>query len=288
MLSDELLHRLDALRIAMKAYTRGGAGGVRRSRSLGDSAEFSDFREYAPGDDLRRIDWNAYARFDRLFMKLFMEEQEMHLTLLMDASKSMGFGEPSKWSFAVKIAQMLSYLAVSGGDRLTIAVLKDGKILQSPLYTGRHGYFQAASYLEGISPSGTTELARAVSRLHLKTSRGMCILISDLFSEDGSEDALASLLFRKQQVVLLHVLSEDEMEPDLPGALRLIDSEDGRQMDIAMSLELIRGYHKTLISFLEGTKAYCHRCGIPYVLLRSDMDLMHDVLGNLTQGGVIA
>jgi len=288
MLSDELLHRLDALRIAMQAYARGGAGGVRRSRALGDSAEFSDFREYAPGDDLRRIDWNAYARFDRLFLKLFMEEQEMHLTILLDASNSMGFGEPSKWSLAVKIAQMLSYLAVSGGDRVSLAVFKDGTALQSPLYTGRQGYFQAASFLDEITPSGTTELSRTVARLPIKSSRGMCILLSDLFSEDGNEGAFDSLLYRKQQAVVLQVLSQEELEPDLQGAIRLIDSESGAPMDISVNAELLRGYHKTLDGFLSGTKAYCHRHGMPYVLFRSDMDLMHDVLGSLTQGGVIA
>lgn len=288
MLSDGLLHKLDALRIAMQAYARGGAGGVRRSRALGDSAEFSDFREYAPGDDLRRIDWNAYARFDRLFLKLFMEEQEMHLTLLMDASKSMGFGQPSKWSFTVQIAQMLAYLAVSGGDRLSIAVLQDGKAIQSPQYAGRQGYFQAASFLDGITPSGATSLSRTITRLPLKSSRGMCVLLSDLFSDDGSEEALASLLFRRQQAVLLHVLSPEEMEPDLQGAIRLMDSEGGPPMDISVNSELLRGYHKTLEGFLSGVRGYCHRRGVPYVLLRSDMDLMHDVLGSLTQGGVIA
>lgn len=288
MLSDTMLHRLDALRIAMKAYVRGGVGGVRRSRALGDSAEFSDFREYAPGDDLRRIDWNAYARFDRLFLKLFMEEQEMHITLILDASASMGYGEPSKWAFAVEAAQMLSYLAAAGGDRFSLSVLNGEKLLQSPAYAGRQGYAQASAFLETIRPMSVTQLSRAVARMPLKSSRGMCVLISDLFSEDGCEGALDSLLYRKQQAALVHVLSRDEMEPELNGALRLVDSEGGPAMDVTVNGELLRRYHKNLELFIDGARAYCHRHGIPHVLLRSDMDLMQDALGQFMRGGIIA
>jgi len=288
MLNDAMLHRLDALRLAMQAYVRGGAGGVRKSRALGDSAEFSDFREYAPGDDLRRIDWNAYARFDKLFLKLFMEEQEMHVTLILDASASMGFGEPSKWAFAVDVALMLSYLAVSGGDRVSLAVLCGDKLLKSPMYTGRQGYVQALAFLADIRPSGATNLTNAVARIPLKATRGMCILISDLFSEDGSEGAFNSLQYRKQHVVLAQVLSKDEMEPELNGALHLLDSEGGTNVDVTVNGELLRRYHKNLESFIGGARAYCHRHGIQYVLLRSDMDLMHDALGDFMRGGIIA
>ena len=288
MLNDAVLHRLDSLRLAMRAYIRGGAGGVRKSRALGDSAEFSDFREYAPGDDLRRIDWNAYARFDKLFLKLFMEEQEMHLTLILDASASMGFGEPGKWAFSVDAALMLSYLAVSGGDRVSIAVIHGDKVLKSPVYAGRQGYVQASAFLRDIKPYGATSLTRTVTRIPLQSNRGMCVLISDLFSEDGSEGALASLQYRKQQVVLVQVLSMEEMEPELTGALRLVDSEGGPSMDVTVNGELRRRYQKNLESFIGGARAYCHRHGMPYVLLRSDMDLMHDALGDFMKSGIIA
>ena len=288
MLNDDMLHRLDALRLAMQSYVRGGAGGVRKSRALGDSAEFSDFREYAPGDDLRRIDWNAYARFDRLFLKLFMEEQEMHLTLILDVSASMGFGEPSKWAFAVDAALMLLYLAVSGGDKVSIVALNGEKVLKSPVYAGRQGYVQGSAFLQDIRPSGATRLTQAVTQIPLKAARGMCALISDLFSEDGSEGALAFLQYRKQQVVLAQVLSKEEMEPELNGSLRLIDAEGGPAMDVTVNGELLRRYHKNLESFIGGARSFCHRRGMPYVLLRSDMDLMHDALGHFMRGGIIA
>ncbi len=288
MLNDDMLHKLDALRLAMQSYVRGGAGGVRKSRALGDSAEFSDFREYAPGDDLRRIDWNAYARFDRLFLKLFMEEQEMHVTIILDASASMGYGEPAKWAFAVDTTLMLSYLAVSGGDRVSLAVLNGEKLLRSPMYAGRQGYMQASSFLKDIKPAGATNLTNAVTRIPLSSGRGMCVLISDLFSEDGSEGALNSLQYRKQQAVLVQVLSKEEMEPELFGSLHLIDSEGGPNMDVTVNGELLRRYQKNLTSFISGARLYCHRHGIPYVLMRSDMDLKHDALGHFMRSGIIA
>ena len=288
MLSDQTLNRLDSLRIAMKAQVRGGAGGVRRSRALGDSAEFSDFREYAPGDDPRRIDWNAYARFDKLFLKLFMEEQEMHLTLILDASASMGHGDKKKWDMAVQLAQMLLYLAVTGGDRAGICVLKGDRLQRSPIYAGRQGYINGTAFLEGVTPEGETNLTHAVSRVPLSGGRGMCVLVSDLFSKDGSEGALMSLQYKKQQVVLVQVLSKEEMEPEMNGPLRLVDAEGAPPIDVTVSGELLRLYHKNLDAFLSGTQSFCHRRGIPYMLLRSDMELLRDALPHFMRGGVIA
>ena len=112
MLDDKTLARLDALALRLKNRTRGAAGGARHSSALGSSAEFSDFREYVPGDDVRRVDWNAYARFERLFLKLFMEEQEAEITLLVDASRSM----KAKWETCLVCAEMLGYLALTGGE----------------------------------------------------------------------------------------------------------------------------------------------------------------------------
>ena len=123
MLTDRFLARLDAQRLVMRGRAQGGAGGSRRSRQTGSSAEFSDYREYIPGDDIRRLDWNALARFDRLYMKLFMEEQESQVMILLDASASM----EDKWSAARSAAETVGYLALTGGDRLRLQLLKDGR-----------------------------------------------------------------------------------------------------------------------------------------------------------------
>ncbi len=281
MLDDGFLHKLDALRIALKDYARGGAGGARRSRALGSSAEFSDFREYAPGDDIRRIDWNAFARFDRLFLKLFMEEQECRVTLLIDDSGSM----KAKWQTAVQLTETLCYLALGGGDRVRIAALSG---LVSPWMAGRKDYLKAADFLSSLSPGGETALCQAVQRTPYPAGRGFTVLVSDLFSLDGYKQALQLLQYRKQETNVIHVLAPEEFDPQLEGALRLTDEENSKPLEIVMTADVLRQYHAALTAFLETARADCHLRGIPYVLCDAGVDAQQLVLKNLMQAGLIA
>lgn len=266
MLNAETLKKLDGLSLRMRTAARGGAGGVRRSKALGSSAEFSDFREYALGDDIRRIDWNAYARFDRLFLKLFMEEQEAVLTLLVDGSRSM---QP-KWEAACLAAEALGYLALNGGDRLRIAILTGDKAQISPLYTGRASFSKAAAFLEGHMPAGETRLCALLPRMDLPLARGMCVLISDLFSEDGYKEALDYLLFKKQEVTLLQFLCAEEMEPTLSGAIRLLDSETRNKLELLIGGDELAAYERSLAAFLQEAQRTCHARGIPYAVVRAE------------------
>ena len=284
MLSEGFLQRLDALRITMRAPAQGGAGGLRRSKALGTSVEFSDFREYAPGDDLRRLDWNAYARFDRLFLKLFMEEQETQVNIILDASQSMA--EQGKWETAQNLAQMFAYLSLRGGDRVTLYVL-DGENRYTPSLSGRADYMRAASFLTAIAPAGELRLCESVQRLPLRPGRGISILITDLMSPDGYEKALQSLQYRKQEVTLLHVLSPWEMNPELEGMVRLIDSETGENRELLISGDLLKSYHQALDSLLSGAEKFCHDREMAYIRLLSDMDIESEALRTLSRAGVI-
>ena len=175
MLTDAFLARLDALRLAMRGRAQGGAGGSRRSRQTGSSAEFSDYREYIPGDDIRRLDWNALARFDRLYMKLFMEEQESQVTILLDASASM----EAKWDTARCAAEAVGYLALTGGDRLQLQALKDGKATRFPQLSGRAAFAKLNMFLDSCIPDGKEgTLTEAVKRAE-GLRKGLCFLITD-------------------------------------------------------------------------------------------------------------
>ena len=284
MLSEGFLQRLDALRLTLRAPAQGGAGGLRRSKALGTSVEFSDFREYAPGDDLRRLDWNAYARFDRLFLKLFMEEQETQVNILLDASASMA--EHGKWETAQSLAQMFGYLALRGGDRVTLCAL-GGRAQYTPSLSGRADYMRAVSFLEGIRPAGETLLCRDVQRMPLRQGRGITLLITDLMSPDGYEKALQSLQYRRQEVTLLHVLSPWEMEPELEGMVRLIDSETGENRELLISGGLLKSYHQALESLLNGAESFCHDREMAYIRLLSDMDMESEALRALSRAGVV-
>lgn len=284
MLSGAFLRRLDALRLSMRSPAQGGAGGLRRSRALGTSVEFSDFREYAPGDDLRRLDWNAYARFDRLFLKLFMEEQETQVNILADTSASMR--EHGKWELARGLAELFAYLALRGGDRVAVYAL-GGETARAEGLSGRAGYMRAAEFLEGIRPAGEVRLCETLPRLPLRPGRGVSLLITDLMSPDGYENALRSLQYRKQETTLLHVLSPWEMQPELDGMVRLIDSETGEERELLIGGSMLESYRHALDGLLRGAEKFCCGREIPYLRLLSDMDVESEALRALARAGMI-
>ena len=283
MLNEAFLRQLDALRLNMRAPAQGGAGGLRRSRSLGSSVEFSDFREYAAGDDLRRLDWNAYARFDRLFLKLFMEEQETRVHILLDASASMA---GDKWRMAQELAQLLAYLSLRSGDRVTLYAL-NGEVRRSEDLSGRAGYMKASAFLEGLTPQGELQLCQRMPRVPLHAGRGVCLLISDLLSADGYQTALQSLLYRRQEVSLLQVLTPEEMQPSYSGMVRLIDSETGEARELAISAALLAAYQRALDELLHGAESFCHARDMQYLRLTTDMDMEKAALRALAQAGLI-
>ncbi len=282
MLDDKALARLDALALRLKNRTRGAAGGARRSSALGRSAEFSDFREYVPGDDVRRVDWNAYARFERLFLKLFMEEQEAEITLLVDASRSM----KAKWETCLLCAEMLGYLALTGGDRLRVALLRGREAGDGGRFAGKKDFLRMERFLEGVEPSGETELDGAIPALSMGT-HGLTILISDLFSDSGYERALSSLLFRRQEVIVLHVLAEEEAEPRFEGAVRLADSENERYLDLMAGGEMLREYRRALEAFQRKLRGFCHKRGIELIELTAGEGASGEMLRRLMAAGSV-
>ncbi len=259
MLSEAFLHRLDTLRPVLRSRARGGSGGARKSRMLGTSAEFSDFREYAPGDDIRRIDWNAYARFDKLFLKLFMEEQEAMITVLLDGSASMA----EKWPAAQSIAEAFCYAALGGGDRVRVAVAAPEGPLSCAFGTGRRDYPRLSSYVSEYSPKGQTDLSQAIRRLD-PYPKGMTLLISDFLYEDAGSAALTALRYRGQEACAVQVMSPEELRPALSSSVRLTDEEGGTPVDLSFDGETLLQYKKRLDEFLQSVQANCHRQGVPY------------------------
>lgn len=282
MLTDVFLNRLDALRLAMKNPVSGGAGGARRSRSLGSSAEFSDFREYAPGDDIRRLDWNAYARFDRLFMKLFMEEQESAVTVLVDGSASM----QAKREDALKAAEALCYLALGSGDRLRVAWLGVDKPVLSPFWSGRSAYPRVCAFLAERAMAGETAVIPGIRAID-PFPKGMSFLITDGYLEEGTGRALDLLRYLRQECALIQTLSPFEMRPDLEGAVKLQDAEGAPDLDLLIDGVTLGDYQRALDNFLRETRESCHRRGAPYVLLSGDAPFEDRFLPLLAQSGIL-
>ena len=282
MLSDAFLARLDTLQLAMKGRASGGAGGTRRSRQTGSSAEFSDYREYIPGDDIRRIDWNAMARFDKIFLKLFMEEQESVATVLLDGSASMA----EKWETARRAAEAVGYLALTGGDRLRVICLQEAGNRMSPQLSGRQAYARLEQFLDTCVPQGGGTLTEKVMRTE-GLRKGLCFLISDCYEEDGIGTALDSLRYREQECAVIHTMSAFELDPALDGALKLTDSENGDAVNLLADREALESYRRALEKFLEDVRECCFRRETPYALLDAGRDFEEEWIPLVSGAGMI-
>lgn len=253
------LKKLELLTIAARRAFGGQSQGDRRSRQIGSSVEFADYRPYSPGDDFRRIDWNAYARFDSLVLKLFRREEDLHVILLCDASASMDFGDPNKFDYARRAAAALAYIALHGGDRVSVMLLGRSDPESSPIRDalrsrrGGGAIFEVFRFLESARCEGRFEMGEVVSRLLAEGHRpGVVVLISDMFFADDLTGSLRRLAYERQQPMLLHILSPEEITPSLKGDLQLVDSETGGRVEVSASPRLMKAYDARLRAFRDG------------------------------------
>lgn len=288
LLSPDLLARLERLELVSRKIFRGRMKGERRSRRKGQSVEFADFRNYVPGDDLRFIDWNTYARLERLFLKMFMEEEDLHFYALIDASASMDFGTPTKLEYAKRLAAALGFIGLVRGDRVKIETLGPSAHGPSPVFRGRRSLWRMLDFLEGVQPAAPVPLAQGVKSFCLRNSgKGIVVLVSDLMDKGGYEGALRYLLAQDMDIYVVQVLSAEELEPDLQGDLRLVDCEDGDVAEITMSSFLMKRYKETLASFVGSVKEFCARRGMTYLLARNELSVEDLVTGYLRQRGLV-
>jgi len=268
----EFLKRLERLSLNMEKLTAEGSGGLRKSRAKGSSVEFSDFREYAYGDDLRRVDWNAYGRFEKLFVKLFMEEREAMVNIFLDCSKSMDFGTPKKSIMGIQLAAAISFLALNNMDRLCINLLKKDSMVSSNVLGGRGQFDICAAFLDNVQFEGTTNMDKAI-KLKRFGGRGLTLILSDFFTQGSMEDLLKYLMFYKQDIVLVHILSPQELNPELQGQIRLKDSETGEMVDVDITSSFYDKYQQTLSNFKSSLKEMAKKYGGAYVAISSNDSL---------------
>lgn len=279
--------RLERLSLHSRQRVRGMWSGRHTSVSYGDSMDFADYRQYTPGDDIRRIDQALWARLGVVLVRLFEAEDELPVRLLVDRSLSMRFG--AKLDVAKQLAAMISYLALSAGDRLyPYATPGEG---QAPFVTApaaRHAgaWPRVERWLEDIECVGAADLARTARDIAgPRAVRGPLVIISDLMTEDW-QSALAGISLAGGGLVL-HVLAPEELDPDLAGDLKLIDVEDGRSADVSTSSEAMRQYQTTLTEYLEGVSSAAHRGGLDYVLVPAVPDALPAVLKTLASRSVV-
>jgi uncharacterized protein (DUF58 family) len=281
LFDEAFLRRLEQLELASRRLTAGRMKGERRSTKRGQSVEFADYRNYTHGDDLRQLDWNVYARLEKLFIKLFVEEEDVTVHVLVDASASMNFGDPNKLDFARRAAAALAYLGLAHLDRVSVAFLGDGHASSLRPLRGKGRVFEVFRFLSEPRAERLTGLATAAREYagRLRGS-GPLLLISDLM-DPGYLDALRDLAGTRCQLSVLHVLAPEELDPDVPPDARLVDSETSQGIEVTGDDDLVDRYRTRLAEWQAEITAFVTRRGGSYVTVPSDLDLadlLFDVL----------
>ncbi|RMH28818.1 MAG: DUF58 domain-containing protein [Planctomycetota bacterium] len=301
------MHRLDRLDLLSRKAFPGRLPGERRSKKRGRSVEFEDYRPYVPGDDLRHIDWNVFARLDRLFIKIFLEEEDLGLHLILDASASMRAGEPDKFTFAQRLAMALGYLGLVANNRVSMTVFGDGRLRRLGERRGRRHVQTLGQFILGLPPGNDADGAdpRRGPRAETfdeamrliaasRTGKGVAVLLSDFLFHEGYEGGLRYLAGgRDWDVYCLQILAPDEIDPEraaggvIAGDLRLTDVETGADAEVTVTAALLAQYRRRLESFCNGLAAYCAARDMTHLLVRTDTPIEQLLLDDLRQRGML-
>lgn len=268
----EYLAKLERLSIGLTERLGAvGYSGGRKSSAKGSSLEFSDFREYVPGDDLRRVDWNGYGRFDKLYLKLFLEEKQAAVNLFVDTSSSMDFG--GKGTMAKAAAASLAYIAAGGGDRTQIFAFGEKAGAQKRGITKKAQLAETLDFMEGLEMGGGTDYMRAV-RERSDIGRGVAVILSDFLSEQSPWDAVKLLQEKKQEVCLLRILTPEEIAPQSGGMVRLVDSETRETRDLELTEQAVSAYRQAFRSHEAALQEFCWRRGARFCRVDTDTPLL--------------
>ncbi|TVQ62908.1 MAG: DUF58 domain-containing protein [Phycisphaerales bacterium] len=322
LLDPRLVAQIGRLDISSRRIFAGKLKGERRSKKRGESVEFADHRPYALGDDIRHIDWNIFGRLDRLFLKLFLEEEDLSLHLVLDATGSTDCGQPGKFLFMQKAAMALAYVGLVNLNRVAITavggavetggekeeergghtgdLLGDGHGSESRAtgtalhfvrdLRGRRRVHDASRFLCALRPGGDADFAEASKRIALaRRGKGVMVVMSDFLMKEGYENALRLLVGRGYDVIALQVLSPQEVKPreTLAGDLRLRDIEDGDRAEVTISAPLLKRYERTLAAYCDGLRQFCARREMTHLLVTSDTPIDTLLLEYLRSRGVV-
>ncbi|NIA21711.1 MAG: DUF58 domain-containing protein [Anaerolineaceae bacterium] len=310
----KFLRKLETLAIFSRKAFAGRLRGEQRSNKHGSSVEFADFRPYSQGDDFRRIDWNAYARFEDLFVKLFSEEEDLFVYLLVDRSASMGFGEPTtKFDLARRVTAAVAYIALGHLDRVHVQAMSydDPASTTAPptevapndggrgnsadrmeehlaFVRGKGSIFSIFNFLRQLRPQGQTDLGRSVRDFLIHNShKGVAVVISDFLSPSGYEEPLKQLASAGFQPMVIQILSPEELDPQLSGDFQLVDSETGRPIDISTTRRMIDGYRDRVKLFTEGLAQFCKSRNMAHLQTPSDVAFEELILNYLRRAAMV-
>jgi uncharacterized protein (DUF58 family) len=288
LLDPQFLHRLEQLELISRKIFLGRMKGERLSKRKGQSVEFADYRNYVVGDDLRFLDWNLLARLDKLFIRLFMEEEDLHFTILIDNSLSMSFGSPTKLHYARQVAAALAFVGLVNLDRVIIEAFNDRLTQAMPAARGRRSLWRVLDFLQKLEPAGPSDLRRALRTFTIKCSgKGIVVVLSDFMDKNGYEEALRYLVARQMDIYAIQILSQEEIEPEIVGDLKLVDVEDEDVAEITVSAPLLKRYKQNLAAYRAALNEFCSRRGIAYLFTSNQVPFERLVLTYLRQRGLV-
>jgi uncharacterized protein (DUF58 family) len=288
LFDEQFLKKLEYLHVVSRKVFSGRIRSERKTRKVGSGIEFADHRRYTWGDDFRYIDWNVYGRVDRLLLRLFEEEEDLHIYILLDCSESMRIGDPAKLHYAMQVAAALAYIGLANLDRVAILPFSDRIHGRLPPARGKGRIFKVFDFLRGIELGGQTALAPVLSKfVHQNKRRGLAVLISDFYDPSGFEEGINALRYNKFEPFVLQVFDQKEAAPTLHGDLTLVDCETGESKEVTISKSLLEAYRREHERFCAELSDFCTSRAIPYFRTHTQVPFDELVLRIFRQGGFL-
>ena len=289
IVNEELLQQIETLQTLLKHNIGGMFGGLRQSKSFGSSCEFADYRDYMAGDDITKIDWNAYARFDKLYQKLYFDERQMHTRIYIDASRSMEYGDSRKAEQAIRIAATLAYLSVCEMDRVSVFLIRGGETVEVISgMVGKEAYLNEINKLNDLTFEGDCCITEALLPSRVGRGDGLSVIISDFLTDNNFEDAIDHLVDCRRDVLCVQILTREELNPQIRGKMHLFDSESiHRTYRKNIDKEIVKAYKDALQYSINRIKEYCLARGADYMMAHAEDSLSEIFFGKLVQMGVL-
>ena len=292
-LNDRFFSRLEALAFNLKSNLSVYFGGKHLVTTYGQTVEFADYREYMLGDDIRRIDWNLFSRFEKYFLKLFTDERQMHTQIYLDCSASMGKVNQQKAAYATAFAAALGFLSVHNMDKLSYRLIK-GNVCEDPYgpIVGKTPFFRAVSSLDNIEFEDDADLEKAIVGSEVSQGNGLSVIISDFFTTSDWKKAVDYLSYKKRQVFLIQIMSPEERDPAYSGRVSLVDSEavdalDEKNMRVRITRGMQQAYQEALNDYIEDMSSFCASRGAGFITVTSDKPIEKVIFGELLKTGIL-
>jgi uncharacterized protein (DUF58 family) len=288
LFDDDFQRKLDSLAMVSRRVFRGRMRADRRTKKTGSGVEFAEHRGYEPGDDFRSLDWNVYQRLDRLLVRLFEEEEDLSIYLIVDSSRSMGFGDGEKFRYARRVAAALAYVGLANLDRVTLVSTADKVMKRMPETRGKARIFRVFRFLDELRADGSTNLfgeLKTFAAAHRR--RGLVVLISDLYDPKGFEEGINVLRYNKFDVLVVHVTSKTDARPELYGDVTLVDCETGEPRDVTVSSKVLSDYERVYEAYLTNVERFCKAKQVSYLRASTEVPVHEFVLHAFKKGGLL-